>query len=811
MSDKTQNQQDVNKELTALLNKKLLIRHFNIFAINLLNEELAAIEWDQKKFVLPPYWFFIKGGTSLGLLFDYYNTPDLIPEASDWDTQIVINPDYDFDLWYAALLKISDAVNRALVLGNMAITMMPGASHLIKEQVPQHALSQKLHDEWGGNVKYRQSPDRKTLFTYEYFHPFQPGDTGRQRFAHTRIEKWHDSAALDSIQNTLFPLETVEFNQQEYRDLNLWRTAHKSFGKFLAAAEYSKECITEYEKNWARIHWKLEYVNEKNKSEAMQDLKTYFAKTLDQNASVSDVQQEIDDIVDDSPPELLASGQRTLSIDEFYLYRLVVRYKYEKPEKSEKPTSKQTKDYIDAWTASGNLRGELIDVTVPRRDSFEARHHGELLKNGQWKILTIPTLVSGQYSINLPVLDADYQITEQILIVREVLAGKSSSPSKLEKRLIRGYALGRGKDAQNSGRKAARDKLIQLLDTQFSTTFRSLSNHKINELIAETKKIVSNWSEQKADTKSIAELRLLFEHQCMKSHDNLLNIKLSSTALANLTTFTPQPDHVDDYPDVWGKSNDKDQQNNAGRLDFFYLVTLYANLADRIQAQLKGFALPLAIRSPRQCLDPREIIKFTTSSFANDGYVFPQVIGRAATYYHLKDLSEIFDKVDDVLPVATIDIRIINFGEIGTIKKIRQKSVEILEHIGSKLLEAKEITEYRVDIGVNPVVDVLWVAAAKTGQVQAYLRLHLRVPLYKYHREYQTEYAYGIPVIRLQDHILNLQSEIGAAEFSQSQIAKQELSKLQRALSVREFAARNTETQIPPLKRQLSSSDLLNL
>lgn len=805
MPDKTRNQLLVNGEITTLLNKDILIRSFNIFSINLLREELAKITWE-RKFGLTPYWFFIKGGTALGLVFEYYGTPELTPAASDWDTQIVIDPEYNFDLWYEALIKISDVVNRVLVLGNMVITMMPITKHFITEEIPKKALPQNVKDEWGGQINYRQSADRKTAFIYEYFHPFQPGDTGRQGFAHTRLDAWHDSENPASIQNRFFPLETVEFNQQEYRELNLWREAYAAFRVFLIDAKWSGDYIAECDKAWLQVYWKLERVTTENKNDALTYLDVVFKKHLAKNSEVKIVQSTMDEVLKDFSIALLASGQRTLTIDEFYLYRLVVRYKYEKP----KPLlgGKRPKDYLAAWTASGNLRGELIDVTVPRRDSFEARHHGALLKSGEWKLLDIPTVVSSKSVVNLPVLDLEYQIAEQVLIVREVLAGVSSSAPKLEKRLIRGYALGRGKDAHHGGREKSRNKLINLLNQQFSSTYKLFSNNAINTLITQVKIDIEAWSSGNAKPKVLDELDKLYGLQCEASAENLLQVKLPEEKLKNLKKFTRLVNNPGAYPDVWSKDNETAKQNNAGCLDFFYIVSIYANIARQLQVLLKGVSLPLQIK-PRHTASAREIIKFVSSSYANDGFVFPQVIGRAATYYHLKDLSEIFVGIDDSIHVDTIDVRVINFDKVSSFTTIGKKTVAILDRVGKLLLVAGKITQYKIAIGVDPAIDVLWVVDSGRNQWQAYLRIHLRVPLYLSRQSYQTEYAYGIPVIRLQDHILNLQMEVGAAEFTQSQIAKVELTKLQRALSVREFATKNSDSKIPPLKRQLSNENLV--
>lgn len=105
------------------------------------------------------------------------------------------------------------------------------------------------------------------------------------------------------------------------------------------------------------------------------------------------------------------------AIKDFYLFRLMVRY-----EASNLP------DMVDSDTED-RFRAELIDISIPRRDTVEALQ--------QWHA-TRPRLMQAQ---NIPIPNHEYHLEEQIKMVRENLEGGSPSPHKLKKRLQRGVAV----------------------------------------------------------------------------------------------------------------------------------------------------------------------------------------------------------------------------------------------------------------------------------------------------------------------------------------------------------------------------------
>ncbi|NVK72153.1 MAG: hypothetical protein HWE24_01630 [Oceanospirillaceae bacterium] len=939
MSDKTANQIIANGELTTWLNEDTAIQQFNVVSIKLLQDKLDAIEWDDRFAKWRDaedgnkiYWFFIKGGTALRILFSDKGQTDIMPDPSDWDTQIVINPDIPFDLWYRAYQKIAEAINEALYLANMCFTLMPKnttptttATYRPMADFIKNGLKKNYDNAtgeplapiklaYGGTIRYRQSGDRKTVYQCDMFHPLQSGDLSRQRFANLTTADWkapeyqlklvahsedrtpiaslaiaektrndgkkklivvgrksvtdrqdvlyiiifddkgkaiiRDEIQLiskrresnfkdhrwdkvneiitlisgpklstinseltkqpdardpqlakdiekikrlavaatdftyDPIFDSMYPQETVDVNQLNYRSKPTWKKARDILKTALSSQS------TAIDLHYQCVEHSLG-LNEGTKAAVIQwfnSNKTALGETSDINSS-----ETVENVMSKLPlkaAEPLASGQKTLIIDEFYLHRLVVRYKYVKPDLSDKtgpkPKSsfgKTMDDYNLAWTASGNLRGELIDVTVPRRDTFECQHHSKLLKDGTWQVSKKKSGVPGVNDIEMPLLDEAYHIEEQILITREVLAGKSSSPKKLHKRIKRGYSLGVPKNA-TTHRLNARKAVINVLHKQFTGTYGSYNNQDINQLISNVKAHLDIWADIDRVTRrtnQIKGLKELFDNQ-VANNSNLLACKYSSTKLDKLKTFVSDVRPVGDYPDVWGKGSTEQDRTNAGMIDFFIITAIYAQIAQQIEQVLKNGKVSLA-RAEDGRHNLRETIKFLIYQVADNNHVFMQLTGSAATYHHLKDLNQSFGEMaDEHLIVEKVQIRCLYDSTID-LDGLKQ-------HFAASKTTFSQECPGEVDI-YNALVDNIEYVPLTDAQDQ------------------QTEYAYGMPVMNLNSHIKALENNIGAAEFLRSEMLKEELDMLHRALTTREYSERYRG--MPKLKRTLSSSRVVGL
>jgi hypothetical protein len=111
-----------------------------------------------------------------------------------------------------------------------------------------------------------------------------------------------------------------------------------------------------------------------------------------------------------------AAIQMNFTIDKFYLFRLMVNFQ------CTAPVGKPDAEY--------KFHAELIDISVPRRDTVEALQ--------QW-IHSRPRIIGSNNGIPMP--NHFYQLDEQILMVRENVAGTSSSKDKIKKRLSRGVLI----------------------------------------------------------------------------------------------------------------------------------------------------------------------------------------------------------------------------------------------------------------------------------------------------------------------------------------------------------------------------------
>ena len=129
------------------------------------------------------------------------------------------------------------------------------------------------------------------------------------------------------------------------------------------------------------------------------------------------------------------------SISKFLLYRVVVRYKTYDFQIDGSPKLSAGKEYafgpeqkmFDSRSIA-KFRGELLDISIPRRDSYEAIQ--------QWvQVKTMSLLYKpgeGHKAVWLNVPDWRYQLNENVLLILEVFGNMSGSPHKFYKRVMRG-------------------------------------------------------------------------------------------------------------------------------------------------------------------------------------------------------------------------------------------------------------------------------------------------------------------------------------------------------------------------------------
>lgn len=129
------------------------------------------------------------------------------------------------------------------------------------------------------------------------------------------------------------------------------------------------------------------------------------------------------------------------SISKFLLYRVIVRYKTYDYYKDGEPKLKLGKENAfgpeQKMFESNNIakfRGELIDISIPRRESYEALQQWEQVKT--MSLLYTPGRGRDTIWVNVP--DWKYQLNENVLLILEVFDHISGSPHKFYKRVMRG-------------------------------------------------------------------------------------------------------------------------------------------------------------------------------------------------------------------------------------------------------------------------------------------------------------------------------------------------------------------------------------
>ncbi|WDE10847.1 hypothetical protein [Thalassomonas haliotis] len=131
------------------------------------------------------------------------------------------------------------------------------------------------------------------------------------------------------------------------------------------------------------------------------------------------------------------------SISKFLLYRLIVRYS------SPGVNFNGEKCRQDINGESGKFRGEVIDISIPRRESEETINYWSRFKDDLYPLVSENTylreLVTNNSQPQLEQMRAlrvpgwDYQLQENIIMLHEVLTYTSGSAHKFYKRLQRAW------------------------------------------------------------------------------------------------------------------------------------------------------------------------------------------------------------------------------------------------------------------------------------------------------------------------------------------------------------------------------------
>jgi hypothetical protein len=333
----------------------LLTKHLNNKVANLrqlLLNQLATLNDNLKTTFGNNVRFFVKGGNALNVL----KNPDIsaVTDLSDWDTQIIINPNLPVIEWHQYFLAMDLFLKAQLKTFQ---TQLNDTNYSL-------ALTEDLTVNW--------KKDGNAVNAI-----FRPNLKSNQLNSYASI-----------YSRILHPKQTID--------------------NFNSITENSKQVIL--------IPYLKKNIPVDEQADYLRQVETYFPYTDINSSKEARTGQSSSWIIN-------------TSIDGFYLYRLVVRYE------SVHYDNNGTK-FDDPITDSNksSFRGELIDISIPRRDTLEALH--------QWQHVNIFPL-SVKYAapdheeiIQAP--DWDYHLEENIIMIMEYITEISNSPHKLPSRIKRG-------------------------------------------------------------------------------------------------------------------------------------------------------------------------------------------------------------------------------------------------------------------------------------------------------------------------------------------------------------------------------------
>ena len=330
----------------------LLTKHLNNKVANLrqlLLNQLATLNTNLKATFGNNVRFFVKGGNALNVL----KNPDIsaVTDLSDWDTQIIINPNLPVIEWHQYFLAMDIFLKAQLKAFQ---TELNDTKNTL-------ALTQDLTVNWktGGPATFRPNLKSNQINSYASIY--------------SRI---------------LHPKQTIDnFNS-----------------------------ITENSKQADLIPYLKRNIPVADQANYLSQVETYFPFT--------DINSSKEARTDQSSSWIINT-----SIDGFYLYRLVVRYESEYYDINGTRSNEPIKDNTKA-----SFRGELIDISIPRRDTLEALH--------QWQHVNIFPLevkyAAPDHKVTIQAPDWDYHLEENIIMIMEYITEISNSPHKLPSRIKRG-------------------------------------------------------------------------------------------------------------------------------------------------------------------------------------------------------------------------------------------------------------------------------------------------------------------------------------------------------------------------------------
>ncbi|WDE04383.1 hypothetical protein SG34_024065 [Thalassomonas viridans] len=294
------------------------------------------------------------------------------------------------------------------------------------------------------------------------------------------------------------------------------------------------------------------------------------------------------------------------SISKFLLYRVIVRYRTKDYHSDGSPkllAEEQNalgfeQKSIDARRIV-KFRGELLDISIPRRDSYETIQ--------QWTQVKTMSLqyqpAEGFNALWLNVPDWRYQLNENVLLILEVFGKMSGSPHKFYKRVMRGcnaveaifdsYVTRFGKlDFAPLEKKITSTNF----NKAFTTTVKSDELKFLTPLVVDLFDVIHDdylW-------KSIGPALAKFQNLKSVDVENLIGADIARTLADNylaLKDKNPDPGSSDTYDEILirevkNKGKENGDRNYQKAKDMLGFMKLYEDVHEQFKVQLEFLDQP---------------------------------------------------------------------------------------------------------------------------------------------------------------------------------------------------------------------------
>jgi hypothetical protein len=350
---RTEFQRKIDDKLTEKINNIPQVRTFLVREIQnfskVLNEEHIK--------------FFIKGGSGLQILMGEADSIKSVEGWSDFDTQLIINPNLSAEKWYEFFIKVNTAIKLIFLPQLQKNWDIFCEENQKKICSPIYNPKISFADKNIINLELEEKQQNNTIMSLssEYLHPMQYLDNARSVISNNK-----STGITPKELDAYYPLVTEKI-------------------------EY---CI---------------------KVESYVTMDKYIAEHL---ANSQGIRSNENKIIPKASSIFI-----NYTISKFVLYRLVVRYR------SNKYTADGTEFTTkDKYEDQAKFRGELFDLSIPRRETEEAIH--------QWK--NVKPINEKYNNFTVPIPNWDYHAAENMLLIFEVLEETSNSAHKFYKRVKRG-------------------------------------------------------------------------------------------------------------------------------------------------------------------------------------------------------------------------------------------------------------------------------------------------------------------------------------------------------------------------------------